>query len=209
MGNERGRHVGEGGFGNACHSLTVTQVEVIMSNDWYCYCVECHTDSSNWYGGQTAEHSVLVDLQFFYLCNETKHQQHEMERKRGTCVAKQGGVFPGNGRKRPDCARKQRNGTTRGTTHTSVLWSHGHGTHCHWVHTLHPYWADSLSIRLIHLLIGRFTHSFTDLVSECYIEKLIQSTDDWPNDCFSLWLSGSSLTKKLSVSLVLHPSDNW
>jgi hypothetical protein len=52
-----------------------------------------------------------------------------------------GGVFPGNERKRPDCARKQRDVTTRGTTHTSVMWSHGHGAqaHCHWARTLPSY----------------------------------------------------------------------
>jgi hypothetical protein len=91
-----------------------------------------------------------------------------------------GGVFPGNERKQPACcARKQRNSTTGGTTHTSVLSSHGHGARGPTVPGSVCRTAV-LSDSLIHPATDRlsewtFTDPFADRVSEWNIQKLLQS----------------------------------
>jgi hypothetical protein len=112
-----------------------------------------------------------------------------------------GGVFPGNERKQADCcARKQRNSTTVGTTHTSVVWSHGHGARgplslgpC----AQPPYWVThSFTQQLTGCPIGRFTDCFADRVSEWCVETNIQ----WMAECFSLWLPEFPLTEQLGVS---------
>jgi hypothetical protein len=87
-----------------------------------------------------------------------------------------------------------------------VMWSHGHGGHCHGAHMLHPQWPTGLPhhfVTDICSLVDSVPHSLTDWVPERCIDRLIEIMTEVPSDCFNFRLPVSSLTGNLGVSLIL------
>jgi len=150
-----------------------------------CVTVTAVTDTSSRNRELADLQFTIYNLQFLSPQNQTKNkQQHKVDGKRGTCVAKHGRSFSWKWKKATGLLRTQtkKQHDRRYHAHERGVesWSRGTGPTVPGSVCRPPYWVThSFTQQLTGCPIGRFTGSFADRDSELRVEKMIQSMATW------------------------------